>query len=100
MNSEGLTTTPYDIVLKRKSDGGHTFIEVKSTTLQDKTWFEISLQELQFAIEKERDYHVYRVFGIGQESGRVRLTKVENLKEVLSAKQAKLAVVFGEKSNL
>lgn len=64
------------------------FIEVKSTVAHEKAIVEISLNELNFAVLKSCDYHMYRVYGAGLPSSRLCL--LENLHQFLKQKSAQL----------
>ena len=90
MNEAHNTTAPYDFEIRR-DDHQTTFIEVKSTRSHDKDVFEISLQELAFALEKRDDFHLYRVFGAGLQ-GSIKLLRMRNVAKLLDNKTAKLCM--------
>lgn len=73
-------------------NGREIYVEVKSTSAIDKRWFEISLQELSYAVEYNDDYHIYRLFGVGQD--KITLVKIENIRKSLNRDQIKLAVIL------
>eukprot|EP00298_Acanthocystis_sp_HF-20_P011017 c19183_g1_i2.p1 GENE.c19183_g1_i2~~c19183_g1_i2.p1 ORF type:complete len:244 (+),score=115.88 c19183_g1_i2:46-732(+) len=74
-NENGESGNFYDIELKHSSDDIE-YIEVKTTLTDDKSFFEVSWRELQFAAEKESKFQIYRVYGAGKNS--VRVVKVIN----------------------
>lgn len=53
----------YDI--KLTESGNEEFIEVKSTKMEDKDWFEISKAQWEFAQQKRDKFHIYRIYGAG-----------------------------------
>lgn len=66
-----------------------TYIEVKSTTMVSKPFFEISMQELLFA-HSGAAYHIYRVSGAFSDAATIAW--VPDLVDALRAGQASLAV--------
>lgn len=55
---------PYDILVKDAA-GREAYAEVKSSMHHTKFLFPMSFRELEFAATAGRQYHVYRVFGVG-----------------------------------
>ena len=92
MNEIQNTTTPYDFEILRGKTV-KTFVEVKSTSSAQKEAFEISVQELSFALEKREAFHLYRVFNAGKPSS-VRLLRLKNVAAHLEKKNLKLCLVI------
>lgn len=81
-----------------KTDGTNqslytVYIEVKSTLSDKKEAFEISGHEVQFAFEKQSNFHVYRVYNVGT-AEKVRLVKIENLASQIDRKNVRLCLVI------
>ena len=101
MNEKGNTTAPYDIEIRQhipgdgESDGRtvRTFVEVKTTSSDQKDIFELSVPELQFAWEHEVAFHLYRVFNAGKPAN-VRIRRLQNLAVHLEKKTVKLCMVI------
>ncbi|CAH1779739.1 unnamed protein product [Owenia fusiformis] len=94
MNIDSVTTTPFDILLKRMDENGivsHVFIEVKSTIHGNRANFPVSVLELQCAMGvKDGDqYCIYRVYNAGDKT-KVQLKIVQNPKELLQSKSISL----------
>lgn len=101
VNERGNTTAPYDIEIRRNSNGVEndenchtviTFVEVKTTSSDQKEVFELSVPELSFAKEKQKALHLYRVFNAGKPS--VRIRRLKNLAAQLERKTVKLCMVI------
>lgn len=101
VNERGNTTAPYDIEIRRNSNGVEndencntviTFVEVKTTSSDQKEVFELSVPELSFAREKQNALHLYRVFNAGKPS--VRIRRLKNLAAQLERKTVKLCMVI------
>ena len=60
VNEDGETGAPFDMMVQNES-GKQEFVEVKTTRLQDKDWFEISAREWEFAQLHGDLYTVLRV---------------------------------------
>ena len=69
-----------------------TFVEVKTTSSDQKEVFELSVPELSFAREKQNALHLYRVFNAGKPS--VRIRRLKNLAAQLERKTVKLCMVI------
>ncbi|XP_078347983.1 uncharacterized protein LOC144633073 isoform X2 [Oculina patagonica] len=102
VNEGGNTTTPYDIEIRRhlKGVGGDenrttlsTYIEVKTTSSDQKEIFELSVPELRFAITQQEAFHLYRVFNAGKPKS-VRILRLQNLASNLERKTVKLCMVI------
>ena len=102
INEKGNTTTPYDIEIRRHKcgvGGGDnltpvvTFVEVKTTSSDQKDVFELTVQELQFAWAHQEAFHLYRVFNAGK-PGKVRIRRLQNLAVHLERKTIKLCVLI------
>ena len=59
----------YDI--KLTESGNEAFIEVKSTKMEDKDWFEVSKPQWEFAQQKRDTFHIYRIYGSGTKNPRL-----------------------------
>lgn len=101
VNERENTTAPYDIEIRRHFNGmGNdencrtviTFVEVKTTSSDQKEVFELSVPELSFAMEKQNALHLYRVFNAGKPS--VRIRRLRNLAAQLDRKTVKLCMVI------
>ena len=102
MNEHGNSNAPYDFEIIRQvpdeENEGETrtiitYIEVKTTSSDQKEAFEISAGELTFAFEKREALHLYRVFNAGK-PGHVRLARLQNLAANLEKKTVKLCMVI------
>ena len=94
-NEGGNTTAPYDIEIRREDENCGTvitFVEVKTTSSDQKEVFELSVPELSFAIEKQNALHLFRVFNAGKPS--VRIRRLKNLAAQLERKTVKLCMVI------
>lgn len=92
MNKQQNSVSPYDIEIREKRNGADetiTFIEVKSTSGEEKDHFEISAAELRFALEQKDKLHLYRVFNAGSKES-VRIQRAMNLAAHLENKSVKL----------
>ena len=69
------------------------YIEVKSTLSDKKEVFEISGAEVQFAMEKHSNFHVYRVYNAGN-AEKVRIIKIENLASQIEQNNVRLCLVI------
>ena len=90
------TGCPYDFLVKIRdpetpSEIIEIYIEVKATKSNNKSFFEISAQEVKFAQEKQEYYHLYRVFNAG-DSSNVRLARLENLAYKMDSQQVRLCL--------
>jgi len=63
LNKDRECGAPYDIKIVDK--GEDFYIEVKSTTDDTKTYFEVSERQWYFMMEKEDKFYIYRVYGAG-----------------------------------
>ena len=98
LNEEANTTAPYDFEIRRPNTGVNqeaqsktviTYIEVKTTSSDQKEVFEISVPELLFALEKKEAFHLYRVFNAGKR-GCLRIRRLKNLASQLEKRNVKL----------
>jgi len=95
INEISETGKPYDIEIT-DALGRKTYIEVKTTARMDLMMFAISWNELLFAAEVGRRYHIYRVFaappdGVSTgDSSRIRVLTVENPVQRIHDRRAKL----------
>ena len=100
INEKGNTTAPYDIEIRRNGVRGGddrrpvlTYVEVKTTSSDQKDIFELSVQQLQFARAHQDAFHLYRVFNAGKPKN-VRIRRLQNLAEHLERKAVKLCLVI------
>ena len=95
-NKEGESGQPFDIQVTFSLPGQLTsksfYIEVKTTTSQDKGIFEISSKQLSFAQQQQDTYHLYRVFNAGKHT--IQLFRLQNLAHHLNTHQVKLFMVI------
>lgn len=88
VNEHNETGLPYDIVL---GENNKEYIEVKATKSARKDWFEISMNELQFAVEKGEAFSIAHVILLDNNVAKVRVYK--NLVKLCQLRQLKLAVL-------
>ena len=101
INENGNTTAPYDIEIRQHISGVKesdkrtvvTFVEVKTTSSDQKDSFELSVPELQFALKHQVAFHLYRVFNAGKPDI-VRIRRLQNLATHLEKKTVKLCMVI------
>ena len=97
MNEKGNTIVPYDLEVRRRVSSQQnpviTYIEVKTTSSDQKAFFEVSVQELQFALVAKQAFHVYRVFN-ALNPERLRIRRLRNLASQLENKNVKLCFVI------
>lgn len=97
MNEKGNTIVPYDLEIRRRVEGAEkpvvTYVEVKTTSSDQKDIFEISLKELEFAMFTHQAFHLYRVYNAGN-PGRLRIRRLQNLASQLEKKNVKLCLVI------
>ena len=102
VNERGSTTAPYDIEIRRHLNGAGkddnrttviTYVEVKTTSSDQKEVFELSVPELRFAWTQQEALHLYRVFNAGKPSC-VRIRRLQNLAAHLEKKTVKLCMVI------
>ena len=101
VNESENTTTPYDIEIRQHISGDKesdkrtvvTFVEVKTTSSDQKDSFELSVPELQFALKHQVAFHLYRVFNAGKPDI-VRIRRLQNLATHLEKKTVKLCMVI------
>ncbi|CAL0306413.1 unnamed protein product [Lupinus luteus] len=73
VNEVNETGLPYDIVVEKETNT--EFIEVKATRSPRKDWFNISLREWQFAIEKGQSFSIAFVSIMGNNVAKVTIFK-------------------------
>ena len=69
------------------------YVEVKATRSHHKQMFEISPNEIQFALDQKENYHLFRVFNAGDPE-RVRIAKIVNVRDQLEKKTVKLCMMI------
>ncbi|KAI3706216.1 hypothetical protein L6452_23812 [Arctium lappa] len=91
MNEDRETGLPYDI---KVCDEGNRkeYVEVKTTDSGSKDWFEISVREWQFAVEKGEAFSIARVVLSGDKTNRV--TEFKNPARLCRLGHLKLAVLM------
>merc|ERR1719378_11199 len=95
-NKFGESGMPYDIVVRQQTPGGESetvYVEVKATRSSQKQLFEISPNEVQFALDQKEHYHLFRVFNAGNPE-RVRIAKIVNVCDQLDKKSVKLCMMI------
>ena len=103
MKENGNTAAPYDFEIRQRRLNGVeedentntviTYVEVKTTSSDQKEFFEISVPELQFALAKQEALHLYRVFNAGKPD-HLRIRRLRNLAAQLEMKNVKLWMVI------
>ncbi|KAL7083740.1 hypothetical protein ACP275_14G181100 [Erythranthe tilingii] len=84
---------PYDIVVGGDEEGGGgEYIEVKATDSTKKDWFEISVGEWQFAVEKGESFSIAHVALLGED--KAKITMYRNPVRLCRLGQLQLAVVM------
>ncbi|KAM9837751.1 uncharacterized protein ACBR49_018381 isoform 2-T3 [Aulostomus maculatus] len=89
------TGQPYDFKLTfgaaegQNSNAEVVFVEVKSTIKREKSFIQLSANELDFALKEKERYHVYRVYSAG-DAQNVRLCRIRNLAQHLHTKDVSL----------
>ncbi len=68
----------YDI--KVIENDNEEYIEVKSTTTDDKGWFDMSNKQWEFVLEKEDNFHIYRIYNAGTKEA--KLVDIPNPKQL------------------
>jgi len=74
LNKEGESNNHYDI--KVIENGREIFVEVKSTTTSEKSWFEVSKWQWSLIREKGDDFCIYRVYNA--RTNKARAEKIQN----------------------
>ncbi|XP_004292523.1 PREDICTED: uncharacterized protein LOC101312697 [Fragaria vesca subsp. vesca] len=88
VNEHNETGLPYDIVLGENKE----YVEVKATKSARKDWFEISMNELQFAVEKGEAFSIAHVMLLDNNVAKVRV--YNNLAKLCQLRRLKLAVLI------
>ncbi|XP_076891828.1 uncharacterized protein LOC143543383 [Bidens hawaiensis] len=94
VNEARETGLPYDIKVC-DDENRKEYIEVKTTNSKRKDWFEISVNEWQFAVKKGESFSIARVVLLGDKQARVTVFK--NPARLCQLGQLKLAVLMSEK---
>lgn len=86
---------PYDFEVIFQSPEGRKsiFIEVKTTLSSDKGTFEISAQELRFALDHKESFEIYRVYSAGNKE-QIRLMRITNVPLQLDMKKLRLYMLI------
>ena len=69
------------------------YVEVKATRSHQKQLFEISPNEVQFALDQKESYQLFRVFNAGNPD-KVRIAKIVNVCDQLEKKTVKLCMMI------
>jgi hypothetical protein len=98
VNEERESGNPFDLKFKTALDGTdgllcQKYVEVKTTTSNDKNAFEISLNELQFANTHRGNFMIFRVFNAATPS-QLRVVRIDDPTEMLIQKGIKLLMVM------
>ncbi|XP_034083344.1 protein NO VEIN isoform X4 [Gymnodraco acuticeps] len=90
-NDSGESGTPYDFKLTLGPEGGAgvLYVEVKSTIKKEKSFINLSANELDFALKEKERYHIFRVYSAG-DAHNVRLCRIQNLAQHLHTKDLSL----------
>ncbi|KAF1374253.1 hypothetical protein PFLUV_G00248000 [Perca fluviatilis] len=90
-NQSGESGQPYDFKLTFGPAGGPTvvYVEVKSTIKKEKSFIQLSANELDFALKEKERYHIFRVYSAG-DAQNVRLCRIKNLAQHLHTKNLAL----------
>ncbi|XP_076891842.1 protein NO VEIN-like [Bidens hawaiensis] len=94
VNEASESGLPYDIEVC-DDENRKEYIEVKTTDSERKDWFEISVNEWQFAVKKGESFSIARVVLLGDKQARVTVFK--NPARLCRLGQLKLAVLMSEK---
>ena len=90
-NQDGETGRPCDFKLTFGANGSAevVYVEVKTTTKQDRHLIRLSANELDFALKEKERYHIYRVYSAGDAQS-VRICRIRNLAQHLHSKTLEL----------
>lgn len=91
-NQSGESGQPYDFKLTFGPAGRPqevVYVEVKSTVKKEKSFIQLSANELDFALKERERYHIFRVYSAG-DSQHVRLCRIQNLAQHLHTKDLAL----------
>ncbi|KAL7083746.1 hypothetical protein ACP275_14G181400 [Erythranthe tilingii] len=86
---------PYDIIV-----GGEEYIEVKSTTSRNKDWFEISVGEWQFAVEKGESFSIAHVALMDERNNTGRVTMYKDPVSLCRLRDLQLAVLMAQQQSI
>ncbi|XP_071713992.1 protein NO VEIN-like [Rutidosis leptorrhynchoides] len=84
------TGYPYDILVEGKDNNEKEYIEVKSTSKANKDWFNISLNEWLFAVEKGESFSIARV--VLSDKKPAKITTFKDPAKLCRSKQLYLAI--------
>ena len=73
VNEDSETGLPYDIIVGEENS--REYIEVKATKSPTKDWFDISMREWQFAVEKGESFSIAHVVLLGNNVAKVSVFK-------------------------
>ena len=93
LNAEHESNSFYDVKVTNTASGHVVYVEVKATRWEDKNAFEISPWEWDFAVKPGVEYHIYRVFNVGNKE-RVRVRVVRNPARLIREKKIGMALVI------
>lgn len=90
-NKGGESGQPYDFKLTFGPAGEEleVYVEVKSTIRKDRSFINLSANELHFALKEKERYHIFRVYSAG-DAQNVRLCRIQNLAQHLHTKDLEL----------
>ncbi|KDP39349.1 hypothetical protein JCGZ_01106 [Jatropha curcas] len=91
VNEDNETGLPYDIVMEENGNGREYF-EVKATRSTRKDWFEITVREWQFAVEKGDSFSIAHV--VLQHNNTARVTIFQNPVKQCQAGKLRLALLM------
>lgn len=90
-NQRGESGQPYDFKLTFGAGVGAevVYVEVKSTIKKEKSFIQLSANELDLALKEKENYHIFRVYSAG-DAHNVRLCRIQNLAQHLHTKDLAL----------
>jgi len=103
INQETETGHPYDIKITNYAEDSwdtinETFIEVKSTTKpykESKDFFQVSINELTFAISKQDNFEIYRLYNAGSRNfDNIAIKKLTNIQKNLVSHNINLLMII------
>eukprot|EP00850_Spirogloea_muscicola_P004410 SM000019S04954 [mRNA] locus=s19:180237:191954:+ [translate_table: standard] len=95
MNEQVESGACFDLILKPEGGGALHYVEVKSTSSDDKEWFEISPKEWEFARTQKDRYHIMRVYNAGQGSeGKATIVALPDPASLWAQRILRLCIAF------
>lgn len=91
-NHSGESGQPYDFKLTFRppeAAAGEVYVEVKATVKKEKSFIQLSANEVDFALKEKERYHIFRVYCAG-DAQNARLCRIQNLAQHLHTKNLAL----------